>query len=57
MKKEKLQKSNTSRSLSNGPLINDPGSEFGKDLMDALSRASESFDKPLMSRDELDKVA
>jgi hypothetical protein len=55
MSKEKLQKSNTSHSSNSGPVVNDPNSQFGKDMLDALSLASKDFPEPLMTKEELAK--
>lgn len=37
-----------------GPVINDP--EYSKEVEDAMTEASKSFDAPLMSKEELDKI-
>lgn len=55
MIKTKSQKSNTSPSSNSGPRINDPDSQFSKDMLDALGRASKDFPEPLMTQEELAK--
>lgn len=70
MTTKQLQKSNTTPSLNKdefkevpgggyqhvdgGPIINDP--ETSQEFLDALTEASKTFDPPLMTQEELDKI-